>query len=179
MSPLWVVVACGQAPAEPPTPEPEGQQKIDAELAQNLARCGNRTPKAEFTEQALPWFHEHRDAAVPALIELVERGGGSSERAALALGALQAQQAVPALNDALNGDLITHQAAAARALWQIGAHDVLRDAIARGGDAASRALEALQGPEACDLVAVGLQSSDEAVLHYARQAAERCGCALP
>lgn len=155
---------------------------MDRELSLHLARCGNRTPAAAFTEESLPWFAAHEQRAVPPLIELVLAGGGSTERAAQALGVLRAVDAVPVLQGALQGDLLTHQAAAARALWLIGgeaAEAALIEAISGGGEAASRALEALSaldGRQPCAIVALGLAHDDEVVLHHARQAAQRCGC---
>ncbi|HHO53848.1 MAG TPA: hypothetical protein ENK18_24000 [Deltaproteobacteria bacterium] len=188
---VGLLLACGAPPGlspgavlqpEPPRPEPQPGEIMDRELSLHLDRCSNRTPAAEFTESSLPWLVENADRSVPALIELVVRGGGSTERAARVLGVIRAPEAVPALHGALQAGLLTHQSASARALWRIGgeaAEAALREAISGGGGAASAALDALaplKDRDPCALVALGLATDDGIVQHHARQAAQRCGC---
>lgn len=153
---------------------------VNPELTENLALCGNRTPVAPFRDEALPWFAAHRELATPELIHLVERGGGSAERAAIALGHIGAAEAVPALDSALTNGVITHQNAAARALWAIGNPDAtaaLSRAIQAAGSPAKRALQALtpmDGRSPCDLIA--LADSEPGLAESVAAARERCGC---
>lgn len=173
-------VGCTSTPPNPVPPPAPMEPIVQPELTQNLALCGNRTPMAEFRADALPWFATHAELATPELIALVHRGGGSTERAAIALGHIGATSSVPALEEALTGDLITHQSAAARALWAIGgpqADAALTRAIQGAGSPAKRVLQAiapLEERSPCALIA--LAASEPTLAAAAELARERCGC---
>ncbi len=80
----------------PPEPASEGPV-VNTELTENLTLCSNRTPLSAFQQQAVPWFTANADQSTAARIARFQESGGSTEHAAIALGHLQAEQAVPAL----------------------------------------------------------------------------------
>jgi hypothetical protein len=175
---LSCAVACG---TDNNTPEPASEEPVvTTELTENLALCSNRTPMSAFQQEALPWFTANADQATAALITRVQDSGGSTERAAIALGQLGAEQAVPALEGAVMSDVITHQAAASRALWAIpGAQSdaALARVVADGGSPAKRVLQALEPHETrspCGLIAQAASLPELA--DAAQTARERCGC---